>query len=248
MSGAKANYDIYNADCFDVFPYIADKSVDMILTDMPYGTTKAKWDIAPPIDILWCHYRRIIKDNGTILLFSQQPRSAELIMTNRKWFRYEWIWEKSKRLGFLNANKMPLRVHENILVFYKKLPTYNPQFEKCKPYKRKGPASTTLYGNFNKIETTRTYDKKFPTDILRFPNTRGDTSHPTAKPIALCEYLIKTYTNEGETVFDSFMGCGSTGIACMRTNRNFIGIEKDESFYNEAKQRIESEFDNPIIT
>lgn len=165
--------------------------------------------------------------------------STDLIASERKLFRYEWIWVKSRGAGFLNANKMPLRIHENILVFYKKCPPYSPQFTAGRPYKRTTHTYSTLYDCQKPHTTVNPTGGRYPTDVLYFPKTK-ESSHPTEKPVALLEYLIKTYTREGETVCDCFMGCGSTGVACVRTNRNFIGVEMQENFFIEAKQRIET--------
>ena len=184
-------------------------------------------------------YGRIIKDNGVIVLFSQMPFTAELVHSNLKLFRYEWIWEKDNGTGFLNAKKMPLKKHENILVFYKKLPTYNPQMRTgFKPYKCKQGRHSTNYGLYEQGHITESNGERYPIDIIEF---KKDTRlHPTQKPVALLEYLIKTYTNEGDVVLDNCMGSGSTGVACLNTNRNFIGIELDEKYFEIAKKRIEN--------
>ena len=218
---------------------IPDKSIDMILCDLPYGITHNKWDTIIPFDKLWAQYKRIIKDNGAILLFSQMPFGASLIMSNPKMFRYEWIWEKNQAVGFLNAKKMPLRKHENILVFYKHLPTYNPQglIKLDEPIQEKGSANRNgkNYGVADK-SFIRTHTN-YPTDIITFSKDTG--YHPTQKPVALLEYLIKTYTNEGDLVLDNCMGSGSTGVACVNTNRDFIGMELNEEYFKIACERIE---------
>lgn len=215
---------------------IPDKSIDMILCDLPYGTTaRNKWDCIIPYNELWKQYNRIIKDNGAICLFSQLPFDKSLAMSNPKILRYEWIWEKSQGTGHLNAKKMPLKAHENILVFYKKLPTYNPQMTEGKPYKCKSGRGSTNY-RVQKSVITNNSGYRYPVDILRFNSDKG--FHPTQKPVALLEYLIKTYTNECELVLDNCMGSGSTGVACKNLNRNFIGIEIDENYFNIAKERI----------
>lgn len=218
---------------------IKDKSVDMILCDLPYGTTsRNKWDIVIPMEPLWNHYNRIIKNDGAIVLFSQLPFSCELIQAYRKYFRYEWIWEKPNAVGFLNANKMPLRAHENILVFYKKLPTYNPQKTQGKPYKCKsGNRTSSNYGIFNgDYHTENINGMRYPRDVITYAKEQG--LHPTQKPVPLLEYLIHTYTNENETVLDNCMGSGSTGVACVNTNRKFIGMELEEKYFQIAKDRI----------
>ena len=218
---------------------IPDKSIDMILCDLPYGTTHNKWDNVIPMKPLWEQYNRIIKDHGAIVLFSQMPFGASLIMSNPKMFRYEWIWEKNQAGGFLNAKKMPLRKHENILVFYKHLPTYNPQglIKLDEPIYEEGSANRNgkNYGVADK-SFIRTH-KNYPTDIITFSKDSG--YHPTQKPVDLLEYLIKTYTNEGDLVLDNCMGSGSTGVACVNTNRDFIGMELNEEYFKIACERIE---------
>lgn len=226
-------------DCLELMKSIPDGSIDMILTDPPYGTTHAPWDKVVPIPQMWEEYNRIIKSNGAIVLFSQLPFAVDLINGNRKRFRYEIIWQKNLASGFLNANKMPLRAHENVLVFYKKLPTYNPRKVPGKPYIRNRSGSCELFNDFERIGTVNTNGERFPTDIIKFSNAdRFDKKHSTQKPVALLEWLIKTYTNPGETVLDSCMGSGSTGVACINTGRDFIGIELNEQFFNIAKERI----------
>ena len=229
--------DLKCGDCLELMKDIPDKSIDMILCDLPYGTTKNKWDSVIPLEELWTQYNRIIKDDGAIAFFSQMPFTASLVNSNIKMFRYEWIWEKDNGTGFLNANKMPLKIHENIEIFYKKTPVYNPQMRTgFKPYKTFTGRKTTNYGDFDRVET-KSNGERYPIDIIKFKKDSG--LHPTQKPVALLEYLIKTYTNEGATVLDNCMGSGSTGVACVNTNRNFVGIELDEEYFNIAKERIE---------
>lgn len=242
--------DLRKGDCLEVMKDIPDKSIDMILCDLPYGClnkNKSKWDKRISFSDLWKQYNRIIKDNGCILLFGQGIFTAECIISNKKYFRYTFVWDKVAKNGFLNANRMPLRQHEDIMVFYKKLPTYNPQMTKCEPHKRnhgKGKMVNhpvnNCYGNFIDLPTIIS-DEKYPTSIISVSkeHCNGKFYHPTQKPVALLEYLIKTYTNENETVLDNCMGSGSTGVACVNTNRNFIGIELDENYFNIAKERIE---------
>lgn len=227
--------DIRQGDCLRLLGELADNSVDMILTDPPYGTTANTWDKRVPLDLMWEQFNRVIKPNGAIVMFAQMPYGAELICSNKKMFRYEWIWEKSCAMGFFNANKMPLRAHENILVFYKSLPTYNPQFTQGKPYKNTH-APTTNYSPCARTETVND-GTRYPRDVIKMSRDSNST-HPTQKPVALCEYLIRTYTNEGETVLDPFTGSGSTGVAAINTGREFIGIELDEKYYELAKQRL----------
>lgn len=229
--------DMLHGDCLELMKNIPDKSVDMVLCDLPYGTTRNKWDKKIDLQVLFDEYRRLIKSKGVIALFSQQPFSADLIQANRNQFRYEWIWQKSQGTGFLNAKRMPLKIHENILIFYDKLPTYNPQFEKGKKHSRGNPGGLSdNYGKFERICGDKS-DYYYPVDVIKFSKS-ADRLHPTQKPVALLEYLIKTYTNEGETVLDNCMGSGSTGVACVNTNRNFIGIELDENYFQIAKNRI----------
>lgn len=233
--------DLYQGDCLDEMDKVADHTVDMILTDLPYGTTKNVWDVPIPLDQLWEQYKRVLKPGGVALLFAQMPFGADLINSNRKWFRYEWIWYKTMAVGFLNANRMPLRSHENILVFYEKLPKYHPQKTQGEPYLRKRAGRrTTNYGKFVDMETSSPDGTRFPIDVISFSNANNSNKiHPTEKPIDLLEYMIRTYTDEGETVLDSCMGGGSCGVACQHLGRNFIGIEKDVGYFEAAKKRIE---------
>ena len=233
--------ELIQGDCLEVMKNIPSASVDMILCDLPYGTTHNKWDTCLNLGKLWEQYKRIIKDNGAIVLFSQMPFTAALVMSNPKMFRYEWIAEKSLATGFLNAKRMPMKAHENILVFYKKLPTYNAQMTKGKPYSitRRDIGGQYLH-NFESIET-KNEGTRCPRDVLRDlwqPYCGGKMYHPTQKPVPLLEYLIKTYTNEGDTVLDNCMGSGSTGIACVNTKRDFIGVELDENYFDIARRRI----------
>lgn len=234
---------LIKGDCLEVMKDIEDKSVDMILCDLPYGTTACKWDTVIPFEPLWEQYNRIIKDNGAIALFSQGVFTAKVILSNEKNFKYKWIWEKSKATNFLNAKKQPLRKHEEICIFYKKQPIYNPQFTEGEPYNKgvRKDQLTGSYGDFKPVEV-KSDGKRYPTDVVYFKTSEseGKVLHPTQKPTALLEYLIKTYTNEGEIVLDNAMGSGSTGVACINTNRRFIGIEMDDNYFNIAKQRIEN--------
>ena len=245
---------IYNEDCLEGMKRIPDGSVDCIICDLPYevlnkSNPDAQWDRIIPFDALWAQYERIIKINGAIVLFAQGMFTAKLMMSNERLWRYNLIWDKIKISGFLNANRMPLRSHEDILVFYKSLPTYNPQMEKCEPHKRnhskgnlKSPQKNRCYGSF--VETpTIISDEKFPKSIVSIAKEHkvGHFFHPTQKPVALLEYLIKTYTNEGETVLDNCMGSGTTAIAAIRTKRNFIGFELNKEYFDIANKRIKSE-------
>lgn len=230
---------------------IPDKSVDMILCDLPYGVLNkqnpnAKWDCQINLLLLWDEYSRIIKNNGAIVLFSSGMFTSELMSSNKKLWRYNLVWDKVAKTGFLNAKRMPLRQHEDIVVFYKKSPTYNPQMTKCEPHKRnhtKGnmlnPTKNNCYGSFIEVPTIIS-DEKYPTSIISISkeHCNGKFFHPTQKPVALLEYLIKTYTNENEIVLDNCMGSGSTGVAALNLHRKFIGIELDENYFNIARNRI----------
>jgi len=241
--------EILLGDCFDLMSNIADKSVDLICADLPYGTTNCKWDSILPLDKLWQEYKRIIKDNGCILLFAQTPFDKVLGSSNLEWLKYEWIWEKTQATGFLNAKKMPMKAHENILVFYKNLPTYNPQktfgHKPINKYTKKADVQnkTELYGNVTQDVSGGGETDRYPRSIQVFSsdkqkNKLDGTIHPTQKPLALIEYLIKTYTNEGDLVLDTFSGSGTVAEACQILNRKFLCIEKDEKYYKLSIERI----------
>ena len=226
----------------DILPFIPDKSVQLILADLPYGMTKNEWDCVIPLDKLWAEYNRIITDNGAILLFGNQPFSSQLVVSNLKMFRYSLVWEKNKFSDFLNAKRKPMKTNEDILVFYKKQPTYNIQYWYDKPYKRWNTQDAvdkqTNYGGHKSNIAESKDGKRLPTTVLKF-NRIERPDHPTQKPLYLLEYLIKTYSQEGNTILDFTMGSGSTGVACINTNRNFIGIELDDTYFEMAKKRIE---------
>ena len=237
-------------DCLELMKRIPNGSIDMVLSDLPYGTTRCRWDTPINLQELWKQYRRVVKENGAIVLFSAQPFTTELISSNKAMYRYEWIWRKTQPSGFMNAKKMPLRTHENIEIFYRKPPTYNPQM--THGHQRK---TATAYGTresdgsscYGREERNYTYDStdRYPVDVLQY--STGDKSkrlHPTQKPVDLLEYLVKTYTNPGETVLDNCMGAGSTGVACMNTGREFVGMELDPEYYQIAKERIEQHVEN----
>ena len=244
---------IYNEDCLEGMKHIPDKSVDMILCDLPYGTTACKWDTIIPFEPLWKEYERIIKVNGAIVLTATQPFTSALVMSNPKLFKYEWIWQKNSTSGFALAKKQPMRNHESILVFYKKQCTYNyikePRLMDENSKKRMEYEFTSLKGNNqinNGLKKVRYVpeDKNlsYPKTVQFFKNIANNSKqrvHPTQKPVSLMEYLIKTYTNEGETVLDNCMGSGTTAIACLKTNRNFIGFELDKEYFDVATKRIE---------
>lgn len=231
---------LFNGDCLEVMKTIPDQSIDMVLTDPPYGTTACKWDVIIPFDEMWKELKRIIKLNGAMLLFGSEPFSSHLRMSNLKMFKYDWIYHKSHAVGFLNCNKMPLNQHEIVSVFGAK--KYYPQLEdkpkeNIRPKTLK-PRLTESYGKFKEGDTrTIPVDKTYPRSIIKF-NRDQERFHPTQKPVALLEYLIKTYTLENETVLDFTMGSGSTGVACKNLNRKFIGIEKDKEYFEIAKKRI----------
>jgi site-specific DNA-methyltransferase (adenine-specific) len=231
------NCTLLFGDCLERMKEIPDNSIDMILCDLPYGTTACKWDTIIPFEPLWEQYNRIIKDNGAIVLFGSQPFTTVLNNSNLKFFRYEWIWTKNNSTGFQLANKMPLKKHENISVFYKKLPTYNPQG--LKPYGKINKRGKVGNGGHLANECNEYIQQftNYPTQILEFPYDK-EKLHPTQKPVSLLEYLIKTYTNENNLVLDNTMGSGSTGVACVNTNRKFIGIELDEKYYDISCKRI----------
>ena len=246
------DYKLYQGDCLELMKNIRDKSIDCIICDLPYGvTSKNKWDTIIPYEPLWKEYKRIIKDNGPIILFGQDKFTAKTMLSNEKMHRYNLIWNKVLTSGFLNAGRMPLREHEDIMIFYKKLPTYNPQFTEGKPLHGMGEKfkkvknNNNNYNDFNSCNNpsaNREGDtKKYPKSILTFPRPASSKMlHPTEKPVELLEYLIKTYSNENDVILDNCMGSGSTGVATLNTNRRFIGIELDEKYFNIAKNRLEN--------
>jgi site-specific DNA-methyltransferase (adenine-specific) len=227
-------------DCLEVMGGIEDGSVDMVLCDLPYGTTACKWDfVIDPVE-LWKHYYGVCKANAAMVFTAAQPFTTTLASSNIKDFRYEWIWEKPQGTNPMNAKVMPLKSHENILVFYRKKPTYNPQMTQGKPYG--GFSSDTakigeVYGSAKSKHRDNAEGTRYPKTVLRFAQERGGL-HPTQKPVPLMEYLVLTYSNPGETVLDNCMGSGTTGVACHNTGRNFIGIEKDPSYFETAKSRL----------
>ena len=230
---------LYNGDMLVEMDKIPDKSVDMILTDLPYGTTACSWDTIIPFEPLWEQYERVIKDNGAIVLTASQPFTTKLIMSNLSWFKYNWVWEKPQGVDPFMSKYRPLNNVEDVVVFYKKQPTYNPQLERGEPYKITRDKKERGYEVTNTVmrETTTVNEgTRLPKRIIKINQERG--LHPTQKPVELLEYLIKTYTNENDVVLDSAMGSGSTGVACKRTDRKFIGIELDKKYFKIAKERI----------
>lgn len=232
---------IYHGNCLDVMKDIDNKSIDMILCDLPYGTTACKWDTVIPFKPLWEQYQRVIKDNGAIVLTASQPFSSALVMSNPKWFKYEWIWEKSKASGYLNSKVMPLVSHENIIVFGKGKVKYNPQMVSGKPYNKGfGHRPTEVYGKQIATLVKNDTGERYPRTVQYFVTAeREGKLHPTQKPIALFEYLIRTYTDENDVVLDNCAGSGTTGVACKNTNRNYILIEQEEKYCEISKKRLE---------
>ena len=234
---------LIHGDCLEKMKDIPDKSIDMILCDLPYGTTACKWDVVIPFEPLWEQYKRIIKDRGAIVLFGSEPFSSALRMSNIKNYKYDWVWEKTKPSGHLNSKKQPMRATENISVFYEKQCIYNPQglvkgkFNNNRPSRGKKEKGKYVHGLEREIGISEYTG--YPNNILRFSNPNNKALHPTQKPVALLEYLIKTYTLENETVLDFTIGSGSTAVACINTNRNFIGIEKDETYFKIANKRVD---------
>lgn len=244
---------LIHGDCLIEMAQIPDHSVDMILCDLPYGTTACKWDVIIPFEPLWEHYWRVIKPNGVIVLFGSEPFSSYLRMSQIKYYKYDWIWQKPTASNFCLAKKQPLKQHEIISIFYKTQPVYNPQMQE-----REGSGLVRVHTGFktnmnyksgNKSEVASKVsleikqnnyngDMRYPCSVQKTTNKSDKGYHATQKPVILLKYLIKTYTNEGETVLDNCMGSGSTGVACIQTNRNFIGIEKDEKYFEIAKNRI----------
>lgn len=231
---------LMQGDCLELMKTVPDGSVDMVLTDPPYGTTACKWDSVIPFEPMWEQLKRITKKRGAIIMTASQPFTSALVMSNPKMFSYEWVWVKSKITGVLNAKKMPVRKHEQILVFCdsKSTGTYSAQGLIRKGTTTRQGGNSDNYGS----RSSEPYIQEFtnwPRDVIEIPS-EGKTVHPTQKPVALMEYLIKTYTNEGETVLDFTMGSGTTGVACVNTNRNFIGIELDPKYFQIAKDRIDA--------
>lgn len=235
------DYQLWLGDCLEEMDRIDDGSIDAIIADWPYGRTNCSWDSVIPLEPLWKQCKRVIKPRGAIVLTASQPFTSMLVMSNLEWFKYEWVWDKRSPTGFLNVKKMPMQQHNNILIFSSGPTTYNPQYGKAgKPFGKGKDRSTDSYGSFG--DTVRN-GVGYPKSILSYarPNnlTEGHNLHPTQKPLALLEYLIKTYTNEGETVLDNTFGSCSTGEACLRTGRRFIGIEKDANYFRIGQERME---------
>lgn len=249
---------LYNDDCLKVMPTLPDGSVDMILTDLPYGVTNkaseaGKWDSPIQMEPLWEQFWRVLKPNGACVLFAQGMFTAQLMMSQQRNWRYNLIWDKCRASGFLNSKRMPLRRHEDICVFYRKLPTYNPQMEEIGDRPATHPqgwgkhkTTNRCYGKMTRQWTGTVYDKKFPGSIVKFPRPHCTGNHPTEKPVDLCRWLVRTYTNPGETVLDATMGSGTSIVAACLENRNAIGIELEPKYYDVAVQRT-SGFTNNCI-
>jgi len=237
--------EIYLGDCLELIPkHIEDKSVDMIFCDLPYGTTQNKWDSVIDLDKLWVEYNRVIKDNGAIVLFAQTPFDKMLGSSNLKMLKYEWVWEKTQATGHLNAKKMPMKAHENILVFYKNLPTYNPQKTTGHKPMNSGVRRSSLknenYNEINKVDLPFGGDTdRYPRTVLEFKSDKQKKYlHPTQKPLLLIEYMIKTYTNEGDLILDNACGSGTTGRGAKNLNRNYIMMEQETKYYEIACKRV----------
>ena len=243
--------NLINGDCLEILPKLKEKSINLVIADLPYGKTKNKWDKIIPFEKMWEEVERVTKNNAAIIFFSQGIFYVDLVNSNRKNFRYDIIWDKVLVSGHLNAGKMPLRTHEQLAVFYKKLPIYNPQFTEGIPLHSVGKtAGITIkngekngnYGSFTVFDKRAGSTEKYPKSIQKFQKPHPSLGiHPTAKPVELLEWLIKTYSNENDTVLDFCMGSGSTGVACINTKRNFVGIEINEKYFKKAKERIKNE-------
>ena len=224
--------NVFEGDCLEIMKQLPDKSIDMVLCDLPYGTTQNKWDSVIPLGELWQQYRRIVKDDGAIVLTSQGMFTAELMVSNPKMFRYKWIWEKSKSTNFLNAKKQPLRKHKDVCVFYRRQPVYHPQMIDGEPYD-KGIRKNQMSGSYGDFQPVHVHSdgKRYPTDIIYFKTaeSEGKVFHPTQKPVELGRYFVRTYTNPGDIVLDNTSGSGSFLVAALLEGRNFIGIEKNEN-------------------
>ena len=246
MYYSENSIQLYQGDCLEIMKQIPDKSIDMVLCDLPYGCTQSQIDVQIPFEPLWKQYERVAKDNAAIVLFAQGLFFVDLVQSNRKMYRYDLCWDKILISGFLNAKRMPLRQHEQIAVFYKKKPTYNPQMSIGKPLHSKGhsykekDATNKNYGEYGTVDDDRVGStEKYPTSIVRFQKPHPSKAlHQTEKPVDLLEYLIKTYSNKGDVVLDNCMGSGSTGVACINTDRRFIGIELNDEYYHIAESRI----------
>ncbi len=247
-------YTLYHGDCLDILPTLEAGSVDAIITDLPYGTTACAWDEIIPFAPMWENVKQVLKPRGAFVTTASQPFTSKLVMSNLDWFRYELIWEKDKATGHLDAERRPMRKHENIILFSANGNTYNPQIklkapENIRPISRRAPSDN--YGAYNESAPRGIpLSMSYPLSVVKINTTNiGERGlHPTQKPVALMEYLIRTYTNPGDTVLDFTMGSGTTGVACMRTGRNFIGIELDAEYYRIAETRIRNAAGEFVLT
>ena len=233
---------IYHGDCIEGMKILPDNSVDMVLTDPPYGTTQNKWDTVVDMDAFWKEIKRVTKKNSAILIFTQMPFTATVVMSNPKMFRYEWICEKANATGFLNARRMPMKCHENVLVFYGKLPVYHPIMEHGKPYRRGlEDKNSSNYNAKKRFRSENPTGTRFPRDVLKvqWRSAFSKTLHPTQKPVSLCEYFIKTYSNKGDIILDPFIGSGTTAVAAINTERKYIGFEKYDKYFDIAQNRLD---------
>ena len=234
---------LIKGDCLIEMQNIPDKSIDAIICDLPYGTTACKWDTVIPFEPLWAQYKRIIKDNGAIVLFGSQPFTSILLQSNIQQYRQHLVWEKTRPNNVMNAKKMFMKWHEDILIFYRELPTYNPQKEKVVQYKKVQHKQDRTNGHLGSTGEKQGYvhdnnGEAYPKSVLKFSNVCRPSLHPTQKPVPLLDYLVKTYTNEGDVVLDNTMGSGTTGVACKQLNRSFVGIEMDDKYFDIASKRI----------
>lgn len=236
---------LYQGDCLAILPTIAAGSIDMVLCDLPYGTTRNAWDSVLPLDVLWAEYWRVLKPNGVAVLTAQTPFDKVLGVSCLSHLRYEWIWEKTEATGHLNAKRCPMKAHENALVFYRKLPTYNPQMTSGHVRKVAVEVNAKQSTNYGKADNKPAYDStdRYPRSVVKFSTDKQVSKlHPTQKPLELMDYMIRTYTNAGDMVLDNTMGSGTTGVACRAAGRNFIGIEQDPEFFAIARSRIDTSF------
>lgn len=256
------SYTLYHGDCLTEMDRIADGSVDAIIADLPYGTTACSWDTIIPFEPMWAHFKRVIKKRGAIVLFGSEPFSSLLRVSNLDWYKYDWVWDKVLAGNFLNANRTPLMRTENVVIFGENGITYNPQMRTGEPYKKGLNKLRTMpdaYGSFVPVLSSSTGDR-FPVNLIEFSNAARDNIHPTQKPVALLEYLVKTYTDEGDTVLDCTMGSGTTGVACGRLNRSFVGIElypfldrpidekENPNYFFDAENRIMNAYGDYVRT
>ncbi len=239
---------LYNGDCIEIMSAMEAESVDGIFTDLPYGTTACEWDEIIPFEPMWKQVNHILKPHGVFVTTASQPFTSKLVMSNPRWFRYEWIWEKSRKTGFLNSKKMPLKAHENVLVFYREQPIYHPQINKGNPHTRGGGRHSDLPGVYKQVrDCAKTRSSAYyPSSVLYFPSVQ-DTVHSTQKPVALYEYLIRTYTDPGALVLDMCAGSGTTGVAAYRAGRNAILIERDPGYYRILSKRIVEAEAQPLL-